>query len=67
MPKATDLIAGLCILLRYEPSGWCDAEDGVLWGPKGVEVPRVKGGDEDELIECGWRYDDIRQRWFANT
>ena len=67
MPRGELLIAGLEILLRYDPNGWCDADNGVLWGPKGVEVPRVVGGDEDKLIEYGWRYDGGRQRWYANT
>ena len=67
MARAEQLIAGLEILLQYEPGGWCDASDGILWGPKGVKVPRVVGGDEDKLIEYGWCYDSGRQRWYANT
>ena len=67
MPRAKRLIAGLEVLLKYDHSGWCDAEKGILWGPKGIEVPRCRGGDEDKLIEYGWCYDDGRQRWYAHT
>ena len=65
MPRAKQLIAGLEILLRYESKGWCDAENGIVWGPKGVIDTSMP--DEDKLLDFGWRWDEGRQRWYAST
>ena len=65
MSKRSHIIAGLEILEKYDPDGWCDAQHDILYGCP--FDPKISEEDQEALKGLGWFLDEETESWAIFT
>jgi hypothetical protein len=64
--KAKDVVAGLTVLLKYEPEAEIDAQHDQLFASS-VDPEKVKDDDCDTLLRHKWLWDPKLESWYCFT
>jgi len=67
MPKASAIVAGLNILLKYKPEGYCQGGHDILYGPGPSDPEAYSPQDQQALEVLGWHWDSEGDCWAAFT